>query len=791
MKKVKTIKFNKKLKFDKGMLKKATTKKEKETVLDEAQEVELEMEQEPGAEEMDAKPKKKSVKIRMPKVKLPAKANKANETGNASSVNKEKNPKASNKPQSTKKRKIGTTIIALYCIPVVLIVVLGVSSYTMASDIVMEKYEETVYSANSSLETTVSFVCDSVASKSIEVYMNENFAKFYNIRPGKDGDPRARTAISDAMLYMKSSAEYINNFYVFSKLGGNILPSEVTCVDNGNLYDVVHEGEEEVTTKTGYWIGEHSEIDNALTSTKGGYDFSKNAYACTYVVNFKYGKNNGSIMVDLDRAYVENLLSLLNFGEDSLVGLVTEDGREVLLRGEESKGADVSMVRYEAESPIFVGNDFFAETVGAESGTSKYVTIGRDTYLFVYTPVGSTGMTLCTLIPEKTVLQEVKSIQLMTFAVVVMAIAIALFAGTYLARSISTVLRKVCKTLGHVENGDLTQTFETKRHDEFADLTRSLNQTIEGIRNLVSKTQNMGQEVYQVSNTVSHAASNIEESMKNVLISVEEVSTGVVEQSKETEKCAMEVNDFSEGLNDIFTYAQSMALNAQVADGSIGKGKEMVSELNTKTEDTVRISKALVEEIVILQEKSAKIVGIVDTIDEIAEQTNLLSLNASIEAARAGIYGKGFQVVASEIKKLADSSMDADKEIREIIKSINESSESTRQSAAEAEDIFAAQVEILGETQKIFEEINENVTNLSSGLNEVQNRMDGIVQSKDHIVDSINNIMTVSQEITAMTEEVNSVIELEKNEIVALSRDSEGLKGNADEMMRLIERFEV
>ena len=128
---------------------------------------------------------------------------------------------------------------------------------------------------------------------------------------------------------------------------------------------------------------------------------------------------------------------------------------------------------------------------------------------------------------------------------------------------------------------------------------------------------------------------------------------------------------------------------------------------------------------------------------------------------------------------------------RDIIVSINESAMETQKSAEEAEGIFETQISILGDTKKVFEEINVNVGNLSGGLNEIQNRMDGIVKSKDHIVDAISTIMSVSEEITAMAEDVNTAIEVEKNEIVQLSKDSEVLKGNSDEMMKLIERFEI
>lgn len=687
--------------------------------------------------------------------------------------------------KKVKRKKIGTTIILLYSIPIVLIIALGVSSYQMASETIMGKYEESVNSASSSMNTSLTFLCENVSAKAIEVYMNDGFKAFYNIKEEGTGDHLGRQQLVDGLTYMKASAEFIGNYFVYSKLGGNLYPVATNATYIDNLYEVVNEGvEESPTVKSGYWIGSHEAIDRAM-----GYE--EVDYAFSYVINFKYPKNRGTFIVDVNRNYIENWLSGLNFGEDSIVGIAVGDGNEVLLQGRKGEGSEIEMLRYEPEQKVFTEADFFVQAAESKTAGTQYVMLGGERYLFVYNPIGATGMSLCTLVPESTVIAEVKAIQTTTYAIVVVAIIIALLCGLYLSGSISKVLKSVCKSLGLVATGDLTPKFETKRKDEFAELTGSLTQTLSGIRDLVGKTKDVGQEVYNVSNTVSRASVDIDVSMSGVLNSVEEVSLGVVEQSKETEKCAKNVSEFSDVLNQIYSYTQSMSSDAQIADGSIVKGKEMVEELNAKTEDTVRISKTLVSEIMELQEKSGKIVEIVDAIDEIAEQTNLLSLNASIEAARAGTYGKGFQVVAAEIKKLADSSMDADRRIREIIQSINENSEETKKSAAQAETIFTSQAEILDQTKQIFEEIDQNVTNLSSGLGDIQKQMDGVVQNKNGLVDAINNIMAVSQEIAAMSQEVTSTVELEKNEIVTLSQNAERLKGNADALMRLIEKFKV
>ena len=244
-------------------------------------------------------------------------------------------------------------------------------------------------------------------------------------------------------------------------------------------------------------------------------------------------------------------------------------------------------------------------------------------------------------------------------------------------------------------------------------------------------------------------------------------------------------------MDGICAVTDDMGNTIDKATTAVEQGRIIVDELNRKSETTVSITKTLVENINNVQERSSAIEGFIDTINSIAKQTNLLSLNASIEAARAGENGRGFMVVAEQIRKLADESMQAGRNIKKIVESILATTEKTTESAREAETIVFEQAGALQETIEVFGEINECVETLVNGLKDIADNMQLMSGEKEQVQDSISHISIVTEQAAVVTEEITSTLDKQVKIVSDLAKNVELLKQEADALDQSISRFVV
>ncbi|MCI9463571.1 MAG: methyl-accepting chemotaxis protein [Lachnospiraceae bacterium] len=697
---------------------------------------------------------------------------------------KEKPPKDKQKVSGLKKdKKIANSLMVIFAGAIVLIILLGSLSYSMASRAVMQKYEDAVISAASSTSTSVQLICASISDKAVEFYLSDDFNTYYNDMAQAGGAEGARSAseLNDRLIAVKSASSYIGGYTLFADSGKSIV-SNVKGLpeDMYRTYMETEEGKALSGKKTSNaWRGSHAGVDKALGTSEESYVFS-------FMMRFVLKKNEGFLIIDVDKNYIENLLGIIELGQGSIRGIVTEDGREILLQ-EQKEENEAKMQRYQGD-PIFVDTDFFAES-SAKEVESKYVRAGGETQLFVSAPIGKTGMKICILVPKSTILSEVRGIRNVTVAIVIFASLFAVVCGLWMSGKIGRALKAMSTSLQHISQGNLMEKVQVNNRDEFGRLADGINEMLGGIRGLVGNNRKFGTQVKDLSEQAFSFTAGIESSMQQMVASMESVSKGVTEQSKQTELSVAEMAGLSEKINDVYQASEEMTHKIGEVIDSVEQGKDGIGELSIKSEETAEIAESLVSSIDQVNAQSERIVDIIKTIEDIASQTNLLSLNASIEAARAGESGKGFAVVATEIRKLADQSMEAGTLVREIVSGIQESNQAATDAAKITEGFLRGQTDMLKDTVSAFGNINDSVIILADVLGAIRQKMANMQENKEVVNESIEEINQLSGQMALSIESVSEIVQEKMKEIDTLADTVRLLNTEAEELQESMSRF--
>lgn len=674
------------------------------------------------------------------------------------------------------------TLIKAFLVPIVLIIILGVVSYVTASGTIKNKVEESSESTLSAMSMYCELLTGNVSSKALELVASENLSSYYEFY-AKRNDSKAMQYWRDAkknLLQVKASVQYIYSYSIIPEYG-----TYLTSVSGSLGNDVLEkfyespEGKyfQESGTQKNAWFGYHTYLDEQL-------GMSPERYGLAFYQKFL--KTDTYLVLDITTETVEKMLNEMDFGENSIKALITQDGRENVRIQQGDTGA-----KPEGEEPVFTDKDFYAQSLGAKEVGGRYVKYKGDTYLYIYAPVGKTGIMLCSLIPQDNIVKEVSFIRNLCIIMIILACIIAFVIGSRIAAGMSKSVNIMTNGLDKVSEGNLTQDFDMKRKDEFGLLAKGLNDMLASMRTLMSDMKKFGNQVKEMTDGVAVKSDTINTSIREISDAVDDVASGAQTQAREADLSNDKMAGFAEKVDYACNGVDDMGNTVDRATAAVGQGRIIVDELSKKTETTVAITKVLVENINDVQERSSEIEGFVDTISSIARQTNLLSLNASIEAARAGENGRGFAVVAEEIRKLADESMQAGKNIKAIVENIVETTQKTTDSAREAETIVFAQADSLEETIQVFGEINQCVETLVNGLKDIADSMRKMNGEKDVVQESIRNISVISEQSAVATEEVTAALDEQVKTVSDLANDVELLREEADALDKSISRFIV
>jgi methyl-accepting chemotaxis protein len=275
-----------------------------------------------------------------------------------------------------------------------------------------------------------------------------------------------------------------------------------------------------------------------------------------------------------------------------------------------------------------------------------------------------------------------------------------------------------------ISEGDLSSTVEDLGDDEVGQMSRAFNRMISSLSEIAGK--------------IDGAARNLTENAETLSVTTDQLAQGASEQSGQTAQAATAMEEMSQTIMEVAKNAGTASEASREASEIASKGRETVDQSvsgMTKIADTVTQSAQSIEE---LGRSSDEIGNIISVIDDIADQTNLLALNAAIEAARAGEQGRGFAVVADEVRKLAERTSKATKEIAGMIKKI--------------------QADIVRSVESMDVGKKEVETGVQL-VEEAKNAMTSIVNASDRSMDMVQQIATATEEQSAASEQVSTTME--------------------------------
>ncbi|WP_245625098.1 methyl-accepting chemotaxis protein [Paenibacillus stellifer] len=298
--------------------------------------------------------------------------------------------------------------------------------------------------------------------------------------------------------------------------------------------------------------------------------------------------------------------------------------------------------------------------------------------------------------------------------------------GYFISQIISKPLSKVTSLVNAAGDGDLRSLLDIDTKDEVGQLAKGMNTMVHNLRTMVG-------------HILAHAQS-LAASSQQISASAEEIAHGNDSQARE----ARMINEL---FSELSTGVHSVAQNTEVASELSVQAAKAAEEGNGIIQLSNSSMQVVSQQMTRLEDDSQKIGEIIEVIEDIAEQTNLLALNAAIEAARAGEQGRGFAVVADEVRKLAERSGEATKQITKIIKGMQENTRSSVSSVQESADLSERTAESF---QRIVSFVNDN----GQKVMEIAAASEEQAAQTTTVLSAVENISSATEEAAASSQEM-------------------------------------
>lgn len=481
-------------------------------------------------------------------------------------------------------------------------------------------------------------------------------------------------------------------------------------------------------------------------------DASNGAPLVDYVQRFE-GKNgyHGVVGVDVTLHKLTEILADVKFGGEGYVVMVEDTGN---ILADPAVPDNNFKPLEEASRPYSTLTD---------NPAIQEITIDGETWFAKVYISSDLGWKFIGLVPSSVVFANANSLIVTTVIIAAVMIVIFMVIGSILSSLVIRPIKEMADSLTDISQGegDLTQRLEVKSNDEAGQMAVAFNEFVSSIDQIIGHTKSSCDQIGDVAHRSENLSSELSDVASHQVNSVDHVSTAF--------------NEMVATANEVASNCTTAAQAAESSESRVQEGNQLIQKTMSSLKNLESEVNSSNETILDLAKESESILSILDTIKAIAEQTNLLALNAAIEAARAGEQGRGFAVVADEVRTLAGRTSESTDEIDKMLNNLQQQTSNAASKMNHSVSVVKDSVDLAAQTAEVFENILKSVLDIKDMMIQISASAE-----EQHIVaEEINSNVVVIHDGTIKSDGLSKKV----------SQTATALNELSNELQSMVARF--
>ncbi|WP_400242839.1 methyl-accepting chemotaxis protein [Niallia sp. JL1B1071] len=386
-------------------------------------------------------------------------------------------------------------------------------------------------------------------------------------------------------------------------------------------------------------------------------------------------------------------------------------------------------------------------------------------------------------------LQKNRMYTAIIISVSILIILLLFVIGLLLLKMIDKSIQLLISASKKISDGNFHYRVPITTKDEMSILATAFNQMAEKVQNSLLFISTTGDQLHVSSQELSSISEETAAQANEVDQSIQQIAIGASEQANLLFNSLQNIKDVEQAIEQAVTLEKEVTKEVHLARKESKTGLQTVKELENISTYFLQLTQTLTQKVVHVTYYSKKIASIVDTIESIADSTNLLALNAAIEAARAGESGKGFTVVATEVRNLAEKSKKEAEDIHSLVSEMTEEMNQLRENAEQLNEYRSNQEESVHTTKFVFENIVESIANINVKVVTINNAFTLIKEANQSLKHHVHEVYNVSQTAAASTQEVSASSEVQLEAIIKVNDSASLLQQIALDLHSEVNQF--